>query len=151
MGKPDINDAIFIIPTTTISVLILLNLNLQITTANLLLYLLLVVNGILISLALHIVVLAATIFFIEADNIIMLYRDLGKLGRFPASIYGQPLRFILYFIIPIGFMITIPSEILFNATPTYPIFITLMVGIGSLLLSLKIWQRSLKSYSSASS
>ena len=150
-GRPDINDAIFIVPTTLISLYILTNLEITITLQSALLYAVLLVNSFLIATALHILVLVVGVLTTEVDGIIWIYRDLNHLSRFPVGIYMEPFRFALFFIIPIGMMVTIPTEILLGLRPTYSIFLATGVGIGSFLVSLKLWNWALKKYSSASS
>lgn len=148
---PDINDTIFIIPTTLLSIYIATTLNISITWQSLLAYLILVANGLMIATALHILVLVSGIITKDIQGFIWIYRDLLRLSRFPVTIYLQPLRGVLFFVIPVGMMVTIPAEVLLNLTPSHSIAMAFMTGIGSLLVSLKIWQWSLKKYSSASS
>lgn len=150
-GKPDVNDAIFIVPTTVISIWIATTLNITVTFSSILIYLFLLVNSFLIATGFHILVLSMGVITTEVDNVIMLYRDLNRLGQYPVTIYLEPLRFALFFIVPIGLMITIPAEALLNITPTYSLLLTSLVGVVFFLGSLKVWSWSLKRYSSASS
>jgi ABC-2 type transport system permease protein len=85
------------------------------------------------------------------DNMIMLYRDLTQMGRFPIEIYHEPLRGILTFVIPVGIMMTFPTKALFGLLSIQGISIALALGLGLFVLSMKFWQYSLKQYSSASS
>lgn len=150
-GSPDINDVIFLIPNLIISAIVLSTLNITVTFNSVLIFCVLLINSFLIVTALHILVLTIGVITTEVDGVIWMYRDLIRLGQFPISIYQEPLRFILFFIIPIGFMITIPAEVLLNTTPTYTILLTTIIGVGTFILSLKIWGWGLKLYSSASS
>jgi len=151
VGKPDFNDALFLIPTVGISLYLLTTLNITITATSFLLYLALLINSFLIITAMHVLVLVVGILTTEVDGVIWMYRDLSALGRFPISIYMQPLRFALFFIIPVGMMITVPAEVLLNAAPTHSILLTSIVGISFFFISLRLWKWSLKQYSSASS
>lgn len=150
-GKPDINDFFFLFPNLALALYILSTLNIHLTLWSVFLYGILVVNAILIATALHILVLVVGILTTEVDGIIWIYRDLSYMGRFPVSIYMEPLRFILFFLIPIGMMSTIPTEILLGLQPTQSIFWAFFVGIGSLFVSLKAWNWALKQYSSTGS
>lgn len=150
-GKPDINDAIFLIPSLLVSIYIFSRLNIAISLESFIWYLLLLINSFLIVTAIHILVLIVGILTTEVDGIIWIYRDLNYMGRFPATIYMEPLRFVLFFIIPIGMMITIPTEVLLGLKPSYSILIASLIGLGSFFISLKLWDLSLKKYSSASS
>jgi len=148
---PDINDTLFIIPTTILSLYIATTLDIQITIGSFLMYMLLVINAMMIATALHILVLAVGILTKDIEGLIWIYRDVMRLARFPVTVYLEPLRFALFFIIPVGLMITIPAEVLLNLTPAYSIWLTLATGVTLMGISLKIWKWSLKKYSSASS
>lgn len=150
-GQPDINDVLFLIPNLIISGIVLSRLHIHITPLSVLLYIVLLINSFLIITALHIIVLTIGVVTTEVDGVIWMYRDLIRLGQFPVSIYSEPLRSILFFVVPIGIMITVPAEVLLNAKPTFSITTATVVGVGSLLLSLRIWSWGVKQYSSASS
>ena len=150
-GKPDINDFIFLFPNILLTGYILSLLHLTITTWSILWYVVLLINAFLIVTALHILVLVVGILTTEVDGVIWIYRDLSHMGRFPVSIYMEPLRFALFFLIPIGMMITIPTEILLGLQPSYSTVWAFLVGFGSFLVSLKIWEWALQHYSSTGS
>jgi ABC-2 type transport system permease protein len=56
------------------------------------LYALLLMNGLVIAFAIHIVVAALAVLTQELDNTIWIYRDLMTLGRFPSDIYAPLMR-----------------------------------------------------------
>lgn len=118
---------------------------------NILVYILLVFNSCIIALAFHIFVLSLGILTTEVDNAVWLYRDLTQMGRFPITIYAQPVRNILTFVIPIGIMMTFPAQALLGLLSPLFVVISLCVGIILLFISYKSWQYSLKFYGSASS
>lgn len=151
VGKPDVNDALFILPITGLSLYIFSTLNLAYSLSTILWYLALLLNSFLIVTALHIVVLVVGVVTTEVDGVIWMYRDLSALGRFPITIYGEPLKTLLFFVVPIGMMITIPAELLLGSSPTFSLGLTFAVGLASLFVSLKLWNWSLRKYSSASS
>ena len=146
MGNPDINDVIFLIPSTAISLYLL-----SITLESVALFFLMLINRLRIATALHIIVLSIAIFTTDVDGVVWMYRDLSRLGQFPISAYLELMRFTLFFIVPIGMMITIPAEILISATPTYSIGAATLVGVSFFGFSLWLWNTALKNYTSASS
>ncbi len=149
-AKPDINDTFFLIPTLAISAVIISNLSIEVTVQSLFWFLILLVNSFLLATAFHIVVLAIGILATEVDGIIWLYRDISRLAQFPVTVYLQPLRFALFFLVPVGMMITLPAEVLINQ-PTHSITIATFVGISFLTFSYILWKWSIKQYTSASS
>lgn len=150
-GHPDINDALFILPTIIVSIGIVLKLGITISLSQFFLFAVLLGNSFLIATALHIAILATGIITTDVDGIVWIYRDFIKLGQFPVTIYLEPLRFALFFLIPIGMMITVPAQFLLGLPATYGLLTVCSIGIGSFLLSLRLWSWSLKRYGSASS
>lgn len=148
-GKPDAIDAIFFLPTTAISVAILFRLSPHITPASILLFLLLLINGFLIATAFHILVICLGILTTEVDNAVMMYRDINNLARFPVNMYREPLRFILFLIVPVGLMNTIPAQVLLNLEPSRTIWLSLLIGVSFFLLSLRAWKYAVRQYTSA--
>ena len=108
-------------------------------------------NGLLITTAFHIAVLAFGIITTEVDHTIMIYRDLTSLGRFPVDIYKQPLQGFITYIIPVGIMVTLPAKALMGLVAPLGIIAAVALGIIALIASLKFWNYALTKYTSASS
>lgn len=121
------------------------------TILNVLYFVLLVINGLLIATAFHIAVLALAIITLEIDHTIMIYRDLTSFGRFPVDIYKQPLQGILTYLIPVGIMITFPAKALMGLLSISGVLISLLVGVVATFVALKFWGYALTKYTSASS
>lgn len=149
MGAPDFVDLITIPPIIAIVAYLasLLNFSLLHTTF----YILLVLNGLVIAMALHIAVLSLGIITLEIDHTIMVYRDLISMGRLPIDIYKEPLKSILTFVVPVGLMITIPAKAIMGLISPIGVLSSLVFGISLLFLSLQFWNFALKKYTSASS
>ena len=114
-------------------------------------YFLLLLNGLLIATAFHIVALSLGIIILEIDHIIMIYRDMTNLGRLPVDIYREPFRSILTYLIPVGVMITLPAKALMGLASPAGVFFSFALGLGAIFVSLKFWRFALKNYTSASS
>lgn len=117
----------------------------------LILYGLLLLNGFLIMLSIHVAILAFGIITTEIDNVIMVYRDIETMGRFPTDIYKEPLRAILTYAIPVGIIFTVPVKALLGLLSWQIIILSLLFGILSLYFSFRFWSLAVKRYSSASS
>lgn len=115
------------------------------------LYIVLVINAFIISLAFHIFALCVGVLSSEVDSALWLYRDISLMARIPIDIYKEPLRGILTFVIPIGIMVTFPAKALFGLLSLQGVIIALIIGVGLLWVSFKTWQYAIKSYTSASS
>lgn len=115
------------------------------------LYIILSINGLLIITAIHILVAGFGIIYTDIDHMLMTYRDIETMGRFPVDIYKEPLRQILTFVIPIGIMFTVPAKALLGLVSWQGVIGALMVGLISITLSFRFWNFAVKKYSSASS
>ncbi len=116
-----------------------------------LLYFILLINGFIITLAFHVIVIAVGFLSTEVDNLLWLYGDLTEMGRIPIDLYKKPLSSILTFIIPIGVMITFPAQAAFGSLLPRLVFISFLIGFIFLLISAIFWRFSIRKYSSASS
>ena len=150
-GSPDINDVVFLVFSTGLSIYLLLTSNLNITSTSVFVYLFLLLNSFVITTAIHFFILCITMLTTDVDNVIFMYRDISKLAQFPVTLYGQPLRLALFFVVPVGLMVTVPAQVLLNVPPTVTVFATTLIGWSFLGLSFYAWNWSLKRYSSASS
>lgn len=114
-------------------------------------YIILIFNGLLLSAAFHIAVLALGVITLEIDHTVMIFRDLESLARFPVDIYKEPLKSILIFGLPIGVMITVPAKALMGLISIWGMVGAITLGVIALYFSLKFWNFALKRYTSASS
>ena len=149
MGGADVLD-FFTIPPLIFAVVVI-GRTLDPTLAASSYYILLVVNGLLLATAFHIVVISLGIITLEIDHTIMIYRDLTNLGRFPIDIYQEPLRGILTYLIPVGIMVTLPAKALMGFVSPQGVIVSFAVGLAALYSATKIWSFALKKYTSASS
>src|SRR3990172_1736822 len=149
MGGADILDFMTIPPL--ILAIYFLGRSLNPTTVQVLLYLFLLINGLLIATAFHISVLSLGIITLEIDHTIMIYRDITNLGRFPVDIYRQPLRGVLTYLIPVGIMMTLPAKALMGLVSPLGVGISLGLAATGIFLSLRFWNLALRQYTSASS
>lgn len=116
-----------------------------------LIFMVMLVNSLLISTAFHICVLSLGVITFSVDHLVMIYRDLAALARIPIDLITNPLRTILTFVIPIGIMFTFPAKVLFGLLTWQTTLASLIFGIISLYLSLRLWKYSLRQYQSAGS
>jgi len=114
-------------------------------------YILLVLNGLLLATAFHIVVISLGIITLEIDHTIMIYRDLTNLGRLPIDIYKEPLKGILTYLIPVGIMITLPAKALMGLVSPSGVVVSFAIGLAALFVAKRFWGFALKKYTSASS
>ena len=148
-GGADVIDLVTIPPLFI--AIYLVGRSLEPSFSQIILYVLLILNGLVIAAAFHIAVLAFGIITLEIDHLIMIYRDLVNLGRFPVGIYREPLRGILTYIVPVAIMVAVPAQALMGLMSFQGVLISLLLGAGSFFIALKFWKFSLRYYTSASS
>ena len=116
-----------------------------------LLYFMMIINSLVIAAAFHIFVMSVGIITFEIDHLIMIYRDIENMGRFPVDIYREPLKSVLTFFVPIGIMMTFPVKVFLGVSPLSMVFVSMAIAGIMFYLSLLFWKYALKRYTSASS
>ena len=149
MGGADVIDLILLVPL--ILIVIYTGGLLSPNGPQVLLYMILVLNALIIAAAFHIAVLGLGIITFEVDHTILIYRDLKNLGRLPIDIYAQPLQGLLTYLVPVGIMITFPAKALMGLLSPWGALSSFLFAATSIFLSLKFWKFALRKYSSASS
>ncbi len=149
-GGPDFIDfgVLLIIVATTIYVA---NTYIHPSWLQIILFLAMIINSLLIAAAFHILVLGIGIITFSVDHLVMIFRDLTALMRIPVDMFTNPIRSILTFVIPVGIMFTYPAKVLFGLLSWQLVVVSFVFGGLSLYLSLKFWHYSLRQYQSASS
>lgn len=119
--------------------------------AGLALYVLLVLNGLSIAMAIHIAVAGLAVRTQELESAIWVYRDVMFMGKFPVDIYGDVTRWALTFILPIAVMTTFPAKALLGTLE--PRWLAYALGLNAVLLAAaaRYWLDSIKQYTSSSS
>lgn len=123
----------------------------DVTMVNIILYTLLVINGLVIAMSFHIFVLSLGVVTTEVDNAIWIFREITQLGRFPLNIYPKSVALLFTFVIPVAAMITIPTQALLGILSLRGVIICICLSGIFLSLSLLSWREALKRYASASS
>ncbi len=150
LGSADPLDCIMMVPFGTALVWVASGIE-GVSVGRAVFFLILFANGMLISAAFHIFVLSCAILTTEIDHMIMIYRDFSQMVRLPIDIYKEPLRSLLLFAIPVGFMVTVPAQTLLGIAPTSYIIGSFGIGLLLLFSSFIMWKTALRHYSSASS
>lgn len=111
----------------------------------------LIVCGVVIFYSIYISAASLVFKFGSFDSFPSLFNILTIPLISPTDIYGSTTNFLLTFIFPLAFVVTIPAKVMIGKAE--PIFVILGIGIASfcLFLSTKIWNQAIKHYSSASS
>jgi ABC-2 type transport system permease protein len=79
------------------------------------------------------------------------FNGLFQMARYPVGLYPGWLRLILTWIVPLGFVTTIPAQALTTALPPELLLASLMLAVGLLVGASALFQTGLRRYASASS
>jgi ABC-2 type transport system permease protein len=115
------------------------------------LYCLLVLNGVLIAFAINVFIASLNFYTPETENAFLLYRDLMYTARFPTEIFGEPLRLLFTFALPIAVIVAFPAKAFLGILNWKWVWFAFALSSILVFSSIKFWKRSLKHYSSASS
>jgi len=117
---------------------------------NALAWLLLLATGIVITWATR-VLLASVTFWAPSLQLHVVYMALWQFGRYPVTIYRQPIRFSLTYLVPIAFSATAPAQALTRELSLLPILTSLTFAGGACMVARTVWRSGLRRYTSATS
>ncbi|MCX6116558.1 MAG: ABC-2 family transporter protein, partial [Proteobacteria bacterium] len=89
--------------------------------------------------------------FVKSDALSQIWYQLYKLATRPDVIYPSWIRIIIFTILPIGFISSIPSRLILDKVHIGVVFASIAAAASSLWLTSKWWTFVLSKYSSASS
>lgn len=123
----------------------------KISVQDIILYISLVLNGMVLVFVIHAIIAALSVRFYEAENLIWLYRESMTLGRMPSEIYPDLIQVIFTFFMPVFIMIAFPVKQMLGVLDIrWALSAVLFTGFG-VIFALWFWKNSLNHYSSASS
>ena len=146
LGGADVLDVVLLVPYLCIAIFIALQGH--IIVMNFISFLALFFNAVWIATSFHIIVLALGIITTEVDHTILIYRDMTSLGRFPMAIYKEPIRSIFTFIIPVGIMISFPSQALMGSLSWAGFIVSFVLSSVLFYGAMKLWDFALQRYQS---
>ncbi len=96
-------------------------------------------------------ILATCVFwFIRVDNILVIFQSMYEAGRWPIGLYPHWLRFILTFLVPVAFAVTVPAEAISGRLTLQTLVTSLLLAVAIFALSRWFWTLGVKNYSGAS-
>ena len=81
----------------------------------------------------------------------VLYGSAWQFGRYPVSLYRQPAQFMLTWVLPIGFISTLPAQALTRGVGLPVLLAAVVVAGGAFAMTRFTWQAGLRRYTSATS
>lgn len=113
-------------------------------------WLLLTMVGIAVTWASR-VLLASLALWSPGVELDVVYGAVWQFGRYPVSIYRQPVRFVLTWILPVAFVSTYPSRALTQGASPVLIVVGWGIGLAAIVVVQTAWSIGLRRYTSATS
>lgn len=148
---PDPMDLISLIPVIALFAWTLWQIAPLVTLLSLVLYALLVLNGLVIAFAMCTFFAGLTFFSQEMEGVWWYYRYAMQVGRYPVEIFRSPFQFIFTWLLPLGVMMTFPSRALLGILSSQFVVASFVLTAVFLFLAMSFWRFALRRYSSASS
>jgi len=121
------------------------------TLANMISFVLLFFIGVFIFYCLFFIMATMSFWFTDLWNLEDFLESIVDVGRFPTYIFEQGFRLIFFYVLPVAYVATFPTEALMGRPSDLRIIAGLMLGIILFIISQLFWKFSLKNYTSASS
>jgi ABC-2 type transport system permease protein len=108
-----------------------------------------IIQGIIIAYSLWIFIMSFSFYVIKIKSLHEIYLHLLQLGKYPSSIYGRIIKFILSFIFPILFVASLPTEIFLGFSSIWSTLILTLIAFFTFTISRFSWKRGIQYYESA--
>lgn len=147
----DFLDLIFIIPIIGLLLYTVSQLDMPLSFFAICLYGFFFILSSILVLAIHIISAAVTVYTMESDNVLWLYRETMTIGRFPPNMYASSIQHFFTYLIPIIIIVAYPTQSLLGEITLKHGILACIITLCFFACALGIWQLSLRKYSSASS
>ena len=107
--------------------------------------------AVLVLYSLWILVIAAAFWVVRVDNLAYLFDSIFDFARWPVTIFKGIWRIIFTFFIPLAVMTTYPAQALLGTLSLQTAGLSLGGSVAFALVARRVWLRSIRHYTSASS
>jgi ABC-2 type transport system permease protein len=95
--------------------------------------------------------LATTAFwFVNVENILVVFQSMYQAGRWPVSIYPGALRIVLTVLVPVAFAVTVPAEAIVGRLSWTTLVASLALAAAIFIAARAFWRYGVRNYSGAS-
>lgn len=118
---------------------------------NVAIYVVLIINGILLMYYLMFIGAIFSFYFYRTEMLMESVFEIFQIGMKPEFIYGQGLRMLFTYVVPVLVIVNYPAKILFDELSFFDLFWATGITVVLHLLTSFFWNYSLKKYNSATS
>lgn len=126
----------------------LLKLDFDFSLANILMYVIMLINGLVIFYSFVLAASTLCFWFIKSEGQWQIMNTFMTLGRYPADIYRGAAKFLFTFIFPVAFLATVPTKILTRPIDWFWVLASCALAAVFFIGSRKIWLVGVRKYSS---
>ncbi len=119
--------------------------------ANWALLLLSLTSGLIILYSVYFSIAALSIWTVKLSSLPDVYDIMSELLSFPTDLTGKSVSLALTFIIPLGFIVTVPTKLFLGKESIYMAGLSIVFAAVFLYFSVWFWNFALRHYTSASS
>ena len=106
--------------------------------------------GVTIIYSFLLILATCAFWWVRLDNVLNIFQSMYEAGRWPIGIYPPWLRYILTFLVPVGFAITVPTEGLVGRLTSPTLLGAIALAIALPLIARAFWKFGVRHYSGAS-
>lgn len=106
--------------------------------------------GVTIIYSFLLILATCAFWWVRLDNILNIFQSMYEAGRWPIGIYPPWLRYVLTFLVPVGFAITVPTEGLVGRLTSPTLLGAIALAIALPLIARAFWKFGVRHYSGAS-
>ncbi len=88
--------------------------------------------------------------FVRVDNILVIFLSLYAAGRWPVTIYPRVMRYLLTFLVPVAFAVTVPAQALTGQLSWQLLAGAFALATALLVVSRRFWRFGVQRYTGAS-
>ena len=128
----------------------LYRLNRGVTPNQLLAFLVVLAAGAVIVYSFWLLLATTAFWFVNVENILVVFQSMYQAGRWPVSIYPGALRIMLTVLIPVAFAVTVPAEAIIGRLDGPMLLASLLLAAIIFTAARAFWRHGVRSYSGAS-
>lgn len=96
-------------------------------------------------------ILSSVAFWYRGTYLLWVLNDIMQTGRYPIGIYPGFIKLVLTWVIPVGFIVTVPAEVLAGRTDYFALAGGFLLSVFLFIFASVFFKKSLNKYTSASS
>ena len=122
----------------------------SITGSQLLAFLVVLAAGAIIVYSFWLLLATTAFWFVNVENILVVFQSMYQAGRWPVTIYPGALRIMLTVLIPVAFAVTVPAEAIIGRLEWPMLLASLLLAAAIFTAARAFWRHGVRSYSGAS-